>query len=127
MKWQKIIFPFYKERYKFLSNRWWFRFVIVVYIIGFVTTPFVLFGKNMESSTDWCYDSLQFYGNDLQGFNEQLIKCSQYARDARLESLILAIGGTFIFHYLIQFIFFKIAMDYIILGGRVRYKESQNI
>ena len=82
MKWQRITAPFFKERHKFLSNKWWFRLIIVAYIIGFVITPFAIFARNMDMSTGWCYSELPFYGNDRQGFNERLAQCSQYARDA---------------------------------------------
>ncbi len=117
---KKILFPFFKERHKFLLNNWWFRLVVVAYAISFVTVPFLIFSNNMHSSTDWCYNSLPFIHNS-QDFNEELAKCSGYARDARVESVILAIGGTLVIHYLIQFIFFKIVMDYIVLGGKRKY------
>lgn len=119
---KKILFPIFKERHRFLLNNWWFRSIIVIYIVLFVIAPFLIFSEHMHSSMDWCYESLPslLTHNDRQSFNEELAKCTAYARDARIESLMLAIVGTLIIHYLIQLIFFKIVMDYIVLGGKTK-------
>ena len=118
---KKILFPFFKKRHGFLSNKWWFRLVVAIYAVSFVIAPFLIFSDHMHSSLDWCYAPLSFSHYDSQSFNETFTECSKYIKDARIESIILAIGGTLIIHYLIQLIFFKIVMDYIVLGGKAKY------
>lgn len=116
---KKFIFPFFSvERHGFLIKKWWFRLLIVVYIILFVVAPFLFFSNYMENAAGWCYSGLPYLhlGNDA--FNTELAKCSQFAKEAWTPAIITAILGTIVIHYLIQFIFFKIIINFVVMGGK---------
>ncbi len=114
----KFIFPFYKkERHHFLVEKWWFRSIIVIYVIAFVTTPFALWLWHVNQASGWCYDSLSLFLLD-DTYSERLEECSKLARDAWTTGIQLAIIDWLTIHYLIQIIFFKIIVNYIVLGGK---------
>lgn len=105
---KKIIFPFYKkERHHFLTEKWWFRAVTVLYIIAFIITPFALWLWHVNSASGWCYDSLSLWYSD-PSFSERLSECSQFAREAWITGIPVALMGWLVIHYIIQIIFFKI-------------------
>lgn len=126
MIFKKILFPFYKkERHIFLIRKWWFRLIIVAYIVLFVATPFIFFSNYMEAY-DWCYKSSSYLYQDNNAFDTALANCSQAAREAWTPAIITAIFGTLIIHYLIQLIFFKIVINYIVMGGVKRNDSSSS-
>ncbi|MFA5188199.1 MAG: hypothetical protein WC460_02460 [Patescibacteria group bacterium] len=116
---KKIIFPFYnKDRHKFLAEKWWFRAIIVIYVIGFIITPFAIWFWHVKESSGWCYNSLYIYYDDKPAFDAQLADCTRFAREAWINGIPIAILGWLIIHYLIQIIFFKIIVNYIVLGRK---------
>lgn len=122
---KKIIFPFYKkERHGFLNKKWWFRTIIVIYTIALVITPFAIWLWYIDYSSGWCYDSIALstsFGNHVSDY--KILECSQIAREAWTDGIPIAIFGWLLLHYLIQVIFFKIIINYIVLGG----KNNKNI
>ncbi len=114
---KKFLFPFFKERHKFLLEKWWFRLIIVIYIIAFIIAPFMFFAFYMYSASGSCYDSLYLYYGDTT-FNVRLAECSRMAREAWTPGIGFAVIGTLILHYLIQIIFFKIVINFIVLGSK---------
>ena len=116
---KKIIFPFFnKNQHAFLLRKWWFRTIIVVYIIIFLIMPFIIFAMHVDSSSGWCYDSLSSYYEDKKEFNDHLKVCGELLSESRIPGVGLGIIGTFVPHYLIQIIFFKIIIDFIFLGSK---------
>ncbi len=114
---KKIIFPFYKKAlHNFLTEKWWFRSIIVIYIIVFVIAPFVIWLWHVNYASSWCYDALNLFYDYT--FSDRLAECSKIARDASITGIPVAILGWLTIHYLIQVIFFKIIVNYIVLGGK---------
>ncbi len=124
MKLKKITFPFFNtERHHFLTEKWWFRLLIVFYSIGATILLISIWSNFSSSSWGWCYDSLYLYvGNDAE-FSQRFNQC----REIWKESFAwVALGGfisTAIVHYIIQFVFFKIIINFIVLGGKTN-KEN---
>ena len=114
---RKIPFPFYKERHAFLLEKWWFRFLIVVYVIVFVATLFTIFFWHMDQSVGWCHRSLELLSSEYPAlYGEQLVECGRIAHQALPSGVALAVIGTLAIHYLSQLIFFKIIIDFIAVG-----------
>ena len=111
----KILFPFYNyERHNFLYQKWWFRLLIVVYIVG-IFVGFIYIGNILaDSYWGWCYDSSMYYDN----YSERLELCGKFMNDYRWKSIGESILYTLIFHYLIQFILFKIIINFVVLGNK---------
>lgn len=117
---KKTIFPFYNtDRHFFLIEKWWFRTIIVIYIFFFLISPFLIWSWHVNLSAGWCYDSLPLY-YDYTSFNERLSECSELGRNAWVTGVPIAILGWLIIHYLIQIIFFKVIIDYIVLNNKRR-------
>lgn len=116
---KKTLFPFYKKEYhKFLMSKWQFRLLIVIYTILFVVAPFVIWFWYVSQSSDWCYDSLYLYYDNQSLFNMELEACVKIAREAAINGIFIAILGWLLGHYFIQVTFFKVIIDYIVLGGK---------
>lgn len=114
---KNILFPFFKkDLHAFLTRQWWFRTVIVLYVIALVISPVVFFIYFMDSQTDWCYGGLYLYrGEEL---NQQIRACGEISREARGYAIPFALISPPSLHYLVQLIFFKVIVGYIILGGK---------
>lgn len=116
---KKLFFPLYKkDRHSFLTEKWWFRGVIVIYVIAFIVTPIAIWLWYINWSAGWCYDNLELYSYDQTEFDSQLNYCSELGREAWLNGIPAATLGLLAIHYLIQVIFFKIIIDYVVLGEK---------
>lgn len=116
---KKLFIPFYQqELHGFLVKKWWFRAITVIYIIAYILTPFILFSLYVRSQSGWCYDSAPLYYNNSEKLSDHLNVCGRLLTEARVPGLFIAVIGTFLLHYLIQVIFFKIVVNYIVLGGK---------
>ncbi len=116
---KKILFPFFnKERHGFLFTKWYFRTTVVVYSTMLMISPFCIFFGYFSSQTSWCYDSLYLFSGNNKSYDYVLQNCSDLSRHTLFPSLALATIGFLIVHYIIQFIFFKIIVDYIILDSK---------
>ena len=125
---KKLLFPFFnQERHGFLIQRWWFRSVIVLYSIAMIITPFIVFGMSFNSQTEWCWNGAnagyQIHHN-INIFNEDMDHCVTVNRQAILPSVATGLLAPLVIHYLIQLIFFKIVIDYIVLNYSKSKKEE---
>ena len=116
-KFLKILFPFYNtDRHNFLLKKWWFRLFIVIYLIGLVVSWGAISNNFAYSSWGWCYAITDY--SDTAKFEQHLSKCGDMFEEYRLSSIFSSILAIMIIHYLIQFIFFKIIINFIALGGK---------
>ena len=132
-KLKKIAFPFYSsERHSFLMEKWWFRLLFVLYIIGMIVSPIVfalitnnwlvepcsdlligdelakLHNNNPDLPTDYLEDA-------LKDSSEDYMNCRRSMKD---EVRLYVWFGPIVTHYLIQFALFKIVINFIMLGGK---------
>lgn len=116
---KKILFPFFdKNRHGFLLNQWWFRAIIVIYVIAAVVIPYSIFGYFAVSSSEWCFQSLYLYHADYNQWQMEKAECNRIHQEALLPSALGAIVITIVGHYLILLIFFKVVVNYIVLGNK---------
>jgi len=84
----KILFPFYKSvKYGFLMKKWWFRFLLVIFMIVFLLSIIFIINDNTHQ---WGYD---------------------------WETIGGGIAFLIVIFYLFQLFFFKIVIDFIALGN----------
>lgn len=124
MKLKKITFPFFNtERHHFLTEKWWFRLAIVFYAIGAVILLGSIWSSFSSAEWGWCYDSLYLYvGNDGE-FTEHFNQCKEIWKESFTLVVLATLVSTIVIHYIIQFVFFKIIINFITLGGRTK-KEN---
>lgn len=115
---RKFIFPFINSQNRFLLEKWWFRLLIVLYVITFLILPFYLGLKFLTDNTDWCYDTLYLYDISSIQWEQQFGRCQQIARDAWLPAIAYGLVVPTAFHYIIQVVFYKIIIGFIVLGGK---------
>lgn len=115
----KIIFPFFKkEHHDFLMKKWWFRLFIVFYVIGVVFLLVSIWLKLATSSWGWCYDSLPYLVGNNAKFTEQFNQCREFWKESFVWVLFITFISTAVIHYIIQFVFFKIIVNFIVLGNK---------
>ncbi len=120
---KSIVFPFYKERHKFLVQKWWFRVVLLIYVVWLVISPFYMGFSYLITQTHWCYDGAELnlsFHNDLEVWRAEFEECQILAREQYAPSIGVAVIGSVVLHYLIQLLFFKVLMDFIVLGTRFK-------
>lgn len=122
---KKVLFPFYnKERHQFLMANWVFRVIVVIYIIALITLFFYLINYFSNFYWGWCYHdmySLIYKPDNMTAsiyFDEQTIYCDAIRKSNVLTMWLCVISTTLIPYYLIQLFFFKIIVNFIILGGK---------
>lgn len=120
MSYKKIIFPFFEqEKHSFLLKKWWFRLLVVAYIVLFVVGFFAITNAFYQAQIGWCWDVTPLYYGD--GFNEHMDFCKALY-DRPENNYILRLGYSFIvtlvINYIIQIIFYKVLINYIVLGGK---------
>ena len=116
---KKIVFPFFnKERNGFLMEKWWFRLFIVFYAIGTVILLGSIWLKLAASSWGWCYDSIYLYPGNGTEFTERFNNCRELWKESFALNLLITFISTTVIHYIIQFIFFKIIINFIVLGNK---------
>lgn len=122
---KKIVFPFFNmEQHRFLTERWWFRLLIVLYSIGVVILLVSIWSKLSFSSWGWCYDSLYLYIGNNAEFSQHFNQCKEIWKESFAWVVLGGLVSTAIIHYIVQFVFFKIIINFIVLGsGRVSKKK----
>src|SRR3989344_7259736 len=121
---KKIIFPFYRDRHQYLMAKPWFRGIFVIYMIGIVVIPTVIFFIQVDEYSDWCWNSLHLYYDTPDLYKEELENCAEIHREGLHTNLIVVPILTVITHYLIQLVFFKIIIDFITRGWENEQKNS---
>lgn len=119
MKINKMAFPFYKiDRYHFLTEKWWFRLIIVFYSVGIAILLFSIWSIFSSSSWGWCYDNLYLYVGNYAEFSQHFNQCGEILKESFAWVVLGGFVSVAIIHYIIQFIFFKIIINFIVLGGK---------
>lgn len=115
---KSVLFPFFNINFHaFLIKKWWFRLLIVLYIIGIIIILGAISSKLAYSSWGWCYNSSYLYIDNNAEYVQHLDRCAQFLSQERLNVILVTILLTAIIHYIIQFIFFKIVINFIVLGS----------
>jgi hypothetical protein len=113
---KKILFPFFRDRHRFLMAKWWFRFLVVGYVVALAIAPSFLFTTFLDSGVEWCWRTASAYSDDAPKYKQQLEECSRIHRAVLpfivIETLLVALLG----HYIVQVVFFKIGVDFVTLG-----------
>lgn len=120
-KFIKVSLPFFKENHKFLLGKWWFRLLIVLYPIALVILIICLFSGFMDSYLK-CYDTvIKIFTWSSSQYNQEFTLCREGIMNALPQAIGYAFIGTLMTHYVIQILFFKIVIDFVMMG---KYKEQ---
>jgi hypothetical protein len=136
---KKIIFPFYnKSKHGFLFTKWWFRATFVLYIIILLYSVSAVWIFQIEE----CRDKISAYellrkeysikrttaeSPTFEALKQKSVSVSQKSEtDQQYASyywsaFLSATAYTLfvlIAHYFFQLIFFKIVVDFVVLGGK---------
>lgn len=114
---KKILFPFFNaKRHAILLEKWWFRAVFVLFLTVFFLSPPYLWMKGVDAAYAEC---LHYYGDSISEYPEAYGLCNDQARNAWTYPGVVgpALAQPIIVFYFIQFIFFGIIMNYIVLGS----------
>lgn len=123
---KKIIFPFFNaNRHEFLTEKWWFRLLTVTYLIGVVVLLYKLLEAGSQQEWGWCYDSAHLYIDNAGGFAKRLDECGKMLNEARKIVWAWSFVATLVVHYLVQFIFYKIVINFIVLGGKKATSKNE--
>jgi hypothetical protein len=117
---KKIIFPFFnKERHGLLFKKWWFRALIVAYVI-FLALSFRALVISEVMPVEKCFP---YYNESLSWMNDDEGKI--FTKECLAERLSMMPGDiasslaiTIIIHYIVQLIFFKIIVNYVAMGNK---------
>lgn len=116
---KKVIFPFFnKVRHDFLMKKWWFRLLIVFYAIGIVVLLHSIWSYFEATTWGWCYDELHLYGINNAEWTWHLNLCNKIREENFAWVLPGAFISTAVIHYIIQFVFFKIIINFVVLGNK---------
>jgi len=106
---KKITFPFFKsENHDFLIKKWWFRLIIVLYTIGIITFLYLFWSKFSYSYWGWCFDLNTTNAN----------QCVELSKQGVIPVFFYSLFLTLISHYIIQLIFFKIIINFVVLDNK---------
>lgn len=122
---KKVTFPFFNTiRHHFLVEKWWFRLLIVFYAIGAIILLGSVWSEFATSQWGWCYDSLYLYlGNDAE-FTQHFNQCKEIWKESFAWVALGAFASIAVIHYVTQFIFFTVIIDFIVLGGKPKKHVS---
>ena len=116
---KKILFPYFDGRYHdFLIKKWWFRLAIVLYAIGIIVLLFLLFSELSASHWGWCFDRLDLYAKNSAEYTHHYNLCREILEEYLPWVLSVTCAITVIIYYTIQFIFFKIIINLIVLRSK---------
>ncbi len=112
---KKILFPFLNPHHTSLFRMIWFRFTIVLYVIMIAVLLAIIWIKLSHFLWGWCYDTLGLFSG-MNDFDKQFYQCLGIRNTEFKIALFGTLLLTVLTHYLIQFTFFKIVIDFIVLG-----------
>lgn len=129
---KKILFPFYNSNHQFLMKKWWFRTIFVLYVFGLIFIPIATLLVQQSNYFNNCEQSAKnYFGTDLtfskypvedrgwimNSYSDTLKNCYKGGTQ-NLQMLIFdIIIFLIVIHYIIQLIFFKVIINFIVLGG----------
>jgi len=118
---KKIIFPFLnKERHSFLKKHWWYRLLIILYIVFLLAIPFYFYSTESRDDLNCLTHVEKFYGNKVylgdEAAGKAVDECIAYQASQSQSAAIYAIIMTIVAHYAIQLIFYKVVIDFIYKG-----------
>lgn len=113
---KKVAFPFYRARHTFLMDKWWFRLGVLFYGITIIAIGLYFFQESYKANAGWCYDLLAIY--DYSEFDYQLSKCREMYEEGKFIMWLYGLLPTLLAHYLIQFVFFVLIMNFVVLGSK---------
>lgn len=98
-------------------KKWWFRLLIVIFLAVFIFGIPTIWLSEVNKVYDGC---LQYYGSAILDHPEAYSLCNSNAKKAWTYPGIIssALIMPILIFYLIQFIFFKIIINFVILGGK---------
>jgi len=126
----KILFPFFKkDRHKFLMAKWWFRLLIVFYVIGFFMCLGLIFNNLAHGSWKGCYERSYLYSTggdsfldspktDYTALESHLEFCRNLWKQDFAPFILLTVALTFAIHYIVQLVFFKVIINFVVLGNK---------
>jgi hypothetical protein len=124
MNYKKVFFPFFEQgKHSFLLKKWWFRLLVVVYLILFVVGLFAVTNAFYQTQIGWCWDMISnnYLDFSLETFSERSDYCSSLYSLPQNDPWV-RLGYSFIvtlvINYIIQIIFYKVLINYIVLGGK---------
>lgn len=135
---KKLLFPFFnQERHAFLTKKWWFRTVVVLYVTGLIIAPLVIFFPDYNIQGRYCR-YYQSYKTQVESqsvgqkksLDEIFAKswnnkdCREVTKKEVVSNILSATIIPIVLHYVIQLIFFKIVIDYIVLDYSKSKKEE---
>lgn len=127
---KKILFPFFeKEKHGFLAKKWFFRAIVVIYVSAFIISIPYLWGSEVSSVYEDCEKEARVYwGNGtipnpessdaFNGYYNSLQNCNKLAREWWTMAMPYSIIIPVIIFYLLQLFFFKVVVNYIVLGSK---------
>jgi hypothetical protein len=118
---KKILFPFFnKEKHQFLTNQWWFRTIAVIFMLVFIFGIPSLYYREINEVYNKCIEvsTRSLYIDDYPA--NYIMECNYLAREAWTWPGIIqdSITNPIIIFYLLQLFFFKIVINYIVLGNK---------
>ncbi len=122
---KKILFPFFKkDTHSYLTEKWWFRLVIVIYSTFLIITPLIIFYNYDNSQVTSCSYSSglknPFDIGNITQINENIDlnykKFDECYRGTFFIGAGLGLIATLVINFFIQLIFFKVVINYIVLG-----------
>lgn len=137
---KKILFPFYKEKHEFLTEKWWFRILVVLYLLVSITSLVSAWKYQVSHRKYLCTEAIvypriptDFKGRLSEYFDtpeskaEQVVvkqqeeRCNSFAQAIAEPSVIIqGILIPILIYYLVQLVFFVIIVDFIVLGNKKR-------
>lgn len=115
----KFLFPFFKlEKHNFLLKKWWFRALIVLYIVVLFSGLYLFYIDFYNGAAGWCWDGLSYLYEYKDLYFNRLNECKELQQGAVIQGIEMALLETFILNYLVQIVFFKVIINFIYLGSK---------
>lgn len=98
-------------------TKWWFRLLMIIFLATFIISIPAIWLSGVNDVYNSC---LQYYGDAISEYPEAYSLCNSNAREAWTYPGILgsAIITPILLFYLIQLIFFKVIINFVVLGGK---------
>lgn len=117
---KKLLFPFYnKKTHHFLTEKWWFRALNTIFIFVFIASIPLIWFSHVDGVYNRCIGLWEARGyGDLSAKIEGIKICNEIARESWSEATWTAIIFPLVVAFFVQLLFFKVVIDYIVLGNK---------